>query len=131
MTYVDEERRHADLADLESALRDELTEIAAQTGRDEERRLKALEAELLELEDQGAREAEGRARQRACEKDIEGIRARGQEDVEAAQRAFDEFKSLHARKIVEDETLWREMAFRYEEYFEGGCLLYTSDAADE
>ncbi|HEV3213106.1 MAG TPA: DNA-directed RNA polymerase subunit beta' [Acidimicrobiales bacterium] len=138
VTYVDEERRHADLADLESALRDELAEIAAQTGRDEERRLKALEAELLELEDQGARDADARARQRASEKDIEGIRARGQEDVEAAQRAFDEFKSLHARKIVEDETLWREMAFRYEEYFEGGMgadailnLLDRIDLDDE
>jgi DNA-directed RNA polymerase subunit beta' len=138
VTYVDEERRHTDLAELESALRDELAEINAQTGRDEERRLKALEAELLELEDQGARDADARARQRASEKDIEAIRARGQEDLDVAQRAFDEFKSLHARKIVEDETLWREMAFRYEEYFEGGMgadailnLLDRIDLDDE
>ncbi len=138
VTYVDEERRHADLPDLEASLREELTEIAAQTGRDEERRLKALEAELLELEGQGARDADARARQRAAEKDLEGIRARGTEDAEVAQRAFDEFKSLHARKIVEDETLWREMAFRYEEYFEGGMgadailnLLDRIDLDDE
>jgi len=138
VTHVDEERRHADLAELESALRDELTEIAAQTQRDEERRLKALEAELAELEDQGAREADARARQRASEKDLEAIRARGVEDAEVAQRAFDEFKALHARKIVEDETLWREMVFRYEEYFEGGMgadaildLLDRIDLDDE
>ncbi len=120
VTYVDEEKRHADLADLETSLREELEEIGAQTQRDEERRLKSLEAELEELEGQGARDAEARARQRAAEKDLEAIRQRGQEDADVAQRAFDEFKALHARKIIEDETLWREMAFRYEDYFEGG-----------
>ena len=66
VTYVDEEQRHTDLAELEAALREELDEINAQTGRDEERRLKALEAELSELEDQGARDADARARQRAA-----------------------------------------------------------------
>jgi DNA-directed RNA polymerase subunit beta' len=138
VTYVDEEKRHKDLADLQSALREELEEINAQTGRDEERRLKALEAELSELEGQGAKDADARARQRASEKDLEAIRQRGQEDVDVAQRAFDEFKSLHARKIIEDETLWREMAFRYEDYFEGGMgadailsLLDRIDLDDE
>ena len=36
------------------------------------------------------------------------------------ERAFDEFKSLFARKIIEDEMLWRELEDRYGEYFEGG-----------
>jgi DNA-directed RNA polymerase subunit beta' len=34
--------------------------------------------------------------------------------------AFDEFKDLFARKIIEDEMLWRELTDRYGEYFEGG-----------
>ena len=37
-----------------------------------------------------------------------------------AKRAFDEFRDLHARKIIEDELLWRELQIRYGEYFEGG-----------
>jgi DNA-directed RNA polymerase subunit beta' len=36
------------------------------------------------------------------------------------QRAFDEFKDLFARKIIEDEMLWRELEDRYGDYFEGG-----------
>ncbi len=36
------------------------------------------------------------------------------------QRAFDEFRDLHARKIIDDELLWRELRDRYGEYFEGG-----------
>ena len=35
-------------------------------------------------------------------------------------RAFDEFKDLFARKIIEDEMLWRELIDRYGDYFEGG-----------
>ena len=35
-------------------------------------------------------------------------------------RAFDEFKDLFARKIIEDEMLWRELRDRYGDYFEGG-----------
>ena len=47
------------------------------------------------------------------------------------KRAFDEFKSLFARKIIEDEMLWRELEDRYGEYFEGGmgaeATLYLTE----
>ena len=33
---------------------------------------------------------------------------------------FDEFGSLHGRKIIDDEMLWRELQIRYGEYFHGG-----------
>ncbi len=36
------------------------------------------------------------------------------------QRSFDEFRDLFARRIIEDEMLWREIQDRYGEYFEGG-----------
>ena len=42
-----------------------------------------------------------------------------------AQRALDEFRDLHARKIIEDELLWRELRSRYGEYFEGGMGAET------
>ena len=35
-------------------------------------------------------------------------------------RVWDEFLDLFARKILEDEMLWRELKDRYGEYFEGG-----------
>ena len=53
------------------------------------------------------------------------MRERYQSEIELAQRAFDEFKSLHSRKILEDELLWREMRIRYEDYFEGGMGAET------
>src|SRR5690606_39655946 len=41
-------------------------------------------------------------------------------EIELVQRAFDEFRDLHGRKIIEDELLWRALTERYGEYFEGG-----------
>jgi len=75
---------------------------------------------LAELESSGAKDTEVKARQRNVEKEIGSLRDRYQTELELAQRAFDEFKSLHSRKILEDEMLWRELRIRYEDYFEGG-----------
>ena len=41
-------------------------------------------------------------------------------ELELVQRTWDEFKDLHARKIIDDELLWRELRDRYGDYFEGG-----------
>src|SRR5207237_9799822 len=61
-----------------------------------------------------------KSRQRAFEKELTAYRERVDAERELVQRAFDEFRDLYARKIVEDELLWRELADRYGEYFEGG-----------
>ena len=40
--------------------------------------------------------------------------------MDLVKRAWDEFASLHPRKIIEDEALWREIKDRYQDYFTGG-----------
>ncbi len=120
VTWVDEEKRHEDLATLEAELVDEIADIERRRDLDIDRRFKALEEELAALEKEGARDAEVKARQKAVEKEITGMRERSQDEIELAQRAIDEFRNLHARKIIEDELLWRELRLRYEDYFEGG-----------
>ncbi len=120
VTWVDEEKRHEDLASLEAELAGEISEIERARDLDIDRRFKALEAELVQLEKDGAREAELKARQKAVEKEIAARRDQAQEEVDLARRALEEFRNLHSRKIIEDEILWRELKFRYEDYFEGG-----------
>src|SRR5665213_1762888 len=120
VTWVDEAKRHEDLPTLEAELRDELTDIERKRDLALDARFKALEEELAELESSGAKDTEIKARQRNVEKEIGSLRDRYQTELELAQRAFDEFKSLHSRKILEDEMLWRELRIRYEDYFEGG-----------
>ncbi|MHB1597329.1 MAG: DNA-directed RNA polymerase subunit beta' [Acidimicrobiales bacterium] len=120
VTYVDEEKRHADLPNLEAELGSELAEIERSRDLDVERRLAALEAELAQLESDGAKESEIRARQRAVEKEVTAARDRAGAEMVMAQRALDELRDLHGRKIIEDELLWRELSSRYGDYFEGG-----------
>src|SRR6202142_792151 len=120
ITWVDDEKRHQDPPTLEAEMAEEITAIERKRDLDIDRRFKALEEELKQLETDGARDAEIKARQRAVEKEIASARERAQEDAEIAQRSLDEFRNLHGRKIIEDEMLWRELRLRYDEYFEGG-----------
>ncbi len=125
VTWVDEDKRHEDLPNLEAELAEEVADIERRRDLEIDRRFKALEEELRELESQGARDAEVKARQRAAEKEIGSLRERADDEIELAKRALDELKSLHARKIIEDEMLWRELQLRYEDYFEGGMGAET------
>jgi len=120
VTKVDEDKRHTDLPNLEAELQTEITEIERARDLEAERRLAELEKELAELEKEGAKESEIRARQRAVEREVTSVRERAAQDVELAKKAFDELQSLHARKIIEDELVWRELKGRYGAYFEGG-----------
>src|SRR6202049_1272635 len=85
VTWVDEDKRHEDLANLEAELADEIADIEKRRDLDIDRRFKALEDELSALEKEGARDAEIKARQRAVEKEITAARDRSQDEIELAQ----------------------------------------------
>ncbi len=120
VTWVDEDKRQADLPNLEAELAEELEEIRKQGDVEVDRRFKALETEVADLEKEGAKDSEIKNRQKASDKEITALRERIDAELELVQRAFDEFRDLHARKIIEDELLWRELKDRFGEYFEGG-----------
>jgi DNA-directed RNA polymerase subunit beta' len=120
VTWVDEERRHTELPNLETELAEELADIERQRDLDIDARFKELEGELAGLESEGAKDSEVKARQRAAEREIAAFRERAAAELDLARRAFDEFRDLYPRKIIEDELLWRELRDRYGDYFEGG-----------
>ena len=120
VTWVDEERRHNDLPNLEVELNEEQADIVRTRDLDIDRRYKELEEELAKLESEGAKDSELKARQRQVEKEVGSIRDHADAESELVKRAFDEFRDLHGRKIIEDEMLWRELRDRYGDYFRGG-----------
>jgi len=120
VTAVDEERRHDDLPNLEIELIEEIKRLEGERDLDIEGRFQALEQELAELEKQEAKESDLRARQRANDREVTALRERYTQRIELARRAFDQFRELYPRLIVEDEVLWRELRTRYGSYFEGG-----------
>ncbi len=120
VTFVDEERRHTDLANLEVEMLEELQAIERDRDLDLDRRFKQLEADIESLEKDGAKDTEIKAKHRLGEKEISSIRDRATAELELVRRAYDEFRTLHSRKIIEDEMLWRELKERYGDYFRGG-----------
>jgi DNA-directed RNA polymerase subunit beta' len=134
VTYIDVDRRHADLTELRQGLTEELVEIAEREVKALDNKLKEIETRAAKLEADGAKESELRALQRGTEKELDGVRSRFSEERELARQAFDTFEGLHSRQIIEDEVLYREMDFRYGEYFEGGmganAILQLIDRMD-
>ena len=94
VTYVDDDKRHEDLPNLEAELLQELQEIEQQRDVDIDRRFKDLESEVAQMEKEGAKDSEIKARQRAAEKEIAAMRERTEAELELVRRAFDEFKDL-------------------------------------
>ena len=118
---VDDEKRHAELPNLEVELAGEKEAIEKDRELEIAQRLEELEAEVAELEGEGAKDTDLKARQPG-----RGQGPRGR-SASATRRRWTSSsapstssRDLFPRKIIEDEVLWREMADRYGEYFEGG-----------
>ncbi|MBT6446547.1 MAG: DNA-directed RNA polymerase subunit beta', partial [Acidimicrobiaceae bacterium] len=120
VTWVDEEKRDEDLPELEKEMLLEKEEIAKERDVALEDRTKELEDELAQLENEGAKDNEIKQRRKAGDKDLEAIREEYDAELELIELAFDQFKTMFSRQIIEDEMLWRELADRYTDYFEGG-----------
>ncbi len=120
VTYVDEERRDEDLPNLEADV------IGEREAIEKERELRLaeeheeLEKEIEQMEKDGAKDSEIKARRRSANKDLEAVREQYEMELDVLNRAWDEFKGIFSRQILDDEMLWREMADRWGEYFEGG-----------
>jgi DNA-directed RNA polymerase subunit beta' len=120
VTWVDDEKRDKNLPNLEQEVALERETIEKERELELARRQEELEQELLQLEHDGAKDTEIKARQRAAERDLVSIRERYEQELDVLGRAFEEFKSLFARQIIDDEMLWRELVARFGDYFEGG-----------
>ncbi len=117
VTWVDEEKRHEDLASLEAEYLTERDEVRKELELAVDRRFKELEAEAVAAEADGT---DTKKMKRDADKEMDALRERYEMELDLISRAWDEFKSLHSRKILDDEMLWRELRDKYGDYFEGG-----------
>jgi len=120
VTWVDEERRHNELPNLEAEVIGEREAVIKEMELRMAEQHSDLESELKQMESDGAKDTEIRARQRSFEKELSATREQYEMELDVLDRAWDEFKELFPRKIIEDELLWREMADRFGDYFQGG-----------
>ncbi|RLE16379.1 MAG: DNA-directed RNA polymerase subunit beta', partial [Actinobacteria bacterium] len=120
VTDVDADKRTKDLPDLEEAARHERVLIAEELDEWRDARYERLEAELAQMEDAGAKPNEINARKKEVEREIKDRDERAQVEIDLLDEAFDTFKAMKPRELVESEQLWREIVDRYGEYYTGG-----------
>ena len=122
ITWVDEERRHKDAAELEADIRAEANDVEKELELRLRQRLEEFEGEVARLEEGGAtpRKADVERLQKAYDKDVEELRARGEAEIDHLKTVWTTFAKLAPKQLVDDERVWREIVDRYHEYFVGG-----------
>ncbi len=119
ITSVDVEGRHRDLPSLEAQIDVERKEIEGARDAEIDARAKKLEADLAELEAEGAKGDVRRKVREGAEREMNNIRKRADAQIERIDQVWDRFKNLKVQDLEGDELLYREMRERYGLYFEG------------
>jgi len=120
VTGIDDEKRHADLAELEEAMRHEIELVRGDLEEWRDARLERLEAELNQMEEAGAKPQEISAARREAEREVKDREERAEYEEELVREAYETFRDLKVRDLIESEQLWREIKDRYGEYYSGG-----------
>ncbi|MEI6231118.1 MAG: DNA-directed RNA polymerase subunit beta', partial [Actinomycetes bacterium] len=120
ITSVDVDQRHTDLPSLEGKLSVEKQQIANRRDDEVNKRATKLEADLAELEAEGAKSDQKRKVKESAEREMAQLRRRADNEIERLDRVFDRFRNLKIQDLEGDELLYREMRDRYGRYFDGG-----------
>ncbi|KRV50790.1 DNA-directed RNA polymerase subunit beta' [Wenjunlia vitaminophila] len=120
ITWVDDERRARDLPSLEAQVSVERQQIEQRRDVDVEGRQKKLEADLAELEAEGAKADVRRKVREGAEREMKQLRDRAQREIDRLDEVWTRFKSLKVQDLEGDELLYRELRDRFGTYFSGG-----------
>ncbi len=119
ITLVDDEARHRDLPSLEAKIDVERQGMAQRRDADIETRMKKLEEDLAALEAEGAKADQRRKVRDGAEREVKQRRDRGQREIDRLDEVWSRFKNLKVQDLEGDEVLYREMKYRFGQYFEG------------
>jgi len=120
ITYVDDEARQRDLPSLEARITVERTQLEQRRDNDIETRQKKLEADLADLEAQGAKGDARRKVRESADREMKQIRDRSAKEIDRIDEVWSRFKGLKVQDLEGDELLYREMRDRFGRYFRGG-----------
>nr|WP_269149029.1 hypothetical protein [Jiangella alkaliphila] len=120
ITWVDEESRHRDLSSLEGQIDVERKQVEQRRDADVETRAKKLEADLAELEAEGAKGDARRKVKESAEREMSQLRKRADAEIDRLNAVWDRFRNLKVQDLEGDELLYREMRDRFGQYFRGG-----------
>src|SRR5690348_11006107 len=119
ITKVDEEARHRDLSSLQAKIDLEVKQLEGRRDSEVNERMAKLEEDLKALEDEGAKADAKRKVKDAAEREARQRRDRIQREIDRLLEVWDRFKNLKVQDLEGDELLYREMQYRFGQYFEG------------
>ncbi len=119
ITAVDTEMRHNELSTLEAEMVVEKKRVEDQRDLDLAERSQKLEADLAELEAEGAKSDVKRKVRDGGEREMRQLRDRAQRELDRLDEIWTTFVKLAPKQLIIDENLYREIVDRYGEYFEG------------
>jgi DNA-directed RNA polymerase subunit beta' len=138
ITSVDTEQRHTDLPTLEAEIGVERKRVADKRDSDVEARAQKLEADLAELEAEGAKSDVRRKVKEGGEREMRQLRDRAQRELDRLDEIWETFTKLDRGQLIADELLYRELYDRYGEYYTGAMgaeaiqkLLQVFDVENE
>ncbi|MEA5051847.1 MAG: DNA-directed RNA polymerase subunit beta', partial [Propionicimonas sp.] len=119
ITAVDEEARHRDLSSLEAKVEVERKQMESRRDAEIETRMRKLEEDLKQLEDEGAKADIKKRVRDSGEREVKQVRDRAQRELDRLDAVWQRFKTLKVQDLEGDEILYREMKNRFGKYFEG------------
>jgi DNA-directed RNA polymerase subunit beta' len=119
ITSVDDEARQEDLPNLQNEIDLEKKEISDRRDNDINTRAQKLEADLAELEAEGAKADARRKVRDSAEREMAQLRKRADQELDRLEQVWDRFKNLKVADLEGDEMLYRQLQDRYGTYFEG------------
>jgi DNA-directed RNA polymerase subunit beta' len=120
ITSVDVDARHEDLPSLEARLTEDKNKLIKKRDATVEDRLKKMEADLAELEAEGAKADIKRKVRESGEREVTQLRKKADVEIDRLTKVYDRFRTLKVQDLEGDEMLYREMRDRYGRYFKGG-----------
>ena len=117
---IDDKKRTKDLSELEEAVVAECEIVEEDHQEWEAKRIKQMNVELKAMENGKVPEAEVQLRKKEIVKEIKQKKAKSDDEIKIIQEAFSTLKTLKPKTLIENDTLWREMIDKYDEYFTGG-----------
>ena len=120
ITSVDEEARQRDLPTLEAEIAAEKRQAENARDAEIEKRAAKLEADLAQLEAEGAKADIRRKVKEAGEREMRQIRDKAQREIDRLDEVLETFRKLEPKQLISDELLYRELRDRFGNYFTGG-----------
>ena len=117
---IDDKKRTKDLSEIEEAVEAEVEIVEEEFTEWEVKRLKQMKVELKAMENSKVPEDEIQLRTKEIEKEIKQKKSKSDAEIKVIQEAFSTLKTLKPKTLIENDTLWREMIDKYDEYFTGG-----------